>query len=92
MKIQQLNEMKKQDEKAILEKVVGLKREITEWVMDKKMNKLKDLKQIKKNRRTIAQLLTIVHQKQMLAELESLKSPELEKVQESEQTAMKGKN
>lgn len=92
MKTQQLNDFKKQDEKSLLEKVRLLKQEITDWQIDKGMNKQKDLKQINKNRRSIAQLLTIWRQKQMLKELDiSDQSLEVKSDKNTDKTVSKKK-
>lgn len=52
-------------------KVKAVKKEMIEMALDKNMNKLKDLKMICKQRKDVAQILTIMRQKQLLAELES---------------------
>lgn len=51
-------------------KVKTLKKEIADLTLDKNMKKLKDLKAISKKRKDLAQALTVLRQKQLLAELE----------------------
>lgn len=51
-------------------KVNSLKKELADLVMDKKMKKLKDLRIIFKKRKDLAQVLTVLRQKELLAELE----------------------
>lgn len=50
-------------------KAKSIKDEIANLVLDKNMNKLKDLKTISKKRKDLAQVLTVARQKQLLAEL-----------------------
>ena len=71
MKRNDLAEAKRLDQKSILEKVKILRKEITDLILDKNMNKLKDLKAINKKKKDIAQLLTILRQKELLEQLES---------------------
>lgn len=52
-------------------KVKTLKKEIADLTLDKNMKKPKDLKSISKKRKELAQVLTIVRQKELLVELES---------------------
>lgn len=66
MKRNDFIEMKSLDEKALTQKAKSLKGEIAELVLDKNMNKLKDLKVIFKKRKDRAQILTILRQKQIL--------------------------
>ncbi len=69
MKKNDLQELKRLDEKALTVKVIELKGTLTEVVMDKNMSKLKDLKSPMKLKRDIARYLTILGQKQMIREL-----------------------
>lgn len=71
MKKQELVQIKALDVKELKEKVKTFRKEIADLVLDKNMNKLKDLKMIYKKRKDLAQILTIMRQKQLLAELES---------------------
>ncbi|MBI2595910.1 50S ribosomal protein L29 [Candidatus Daviesbacteria bacterium] len=59
------------DKQVISGKVKELRQEISALIMDKNMNKLKDLKSIYKKRKDLAQLLTVRRQKQLLEQLES---------------------
>lgn len=70
MKKTSFNDIKKMDTKALLEKAKSTKKEIVEKYMDKNMAKLKNLKEIKNKRRDLAQMLTVLRQKQLLKELE----------------------
>lgn len=47
-----------------------LRKELADLTMDLNMKKLKDTKVISKKKKEIAQFLTLVRQKEMLAELE----------------------
>ena len=69
MKRNDFLEIKNLDEKALIVKANGLKDRIAELVLDKNMNKLKDLKVIFKKRRDLAQTLTVLRQKQILGGL-----------------------
>ena len=74
-----------------MEKVRTLKGEIAELILDKNMNKLKDIKSIGKKKRDIAQILTVVRQKQMLEELEGVKKEETERESGKETEGQSGK-
>jgi ribosomal protein L29 len=52
--------------------VRGLRAEIADLVLDKNMNTLKNVKQINHKRRDLAQLLTVLRQKEMISVLESV--------------------
>lgn len=52
-------------------KAQALKAEIADLTLDKNMKKLKDLKIISKKRKDLAQVLTLVRQKELLAQLET---------------------
>lgn len=69
MKKSELTVIKGLNFKELKEKVKTLRRDIEELVMDKNMKKLKDLKIISKKKKDLAQVLTILRQKQMLEEL-----------------------
>lgn len=69
MKRNDLQNVKGMEVKALQQKVDSLKQEIAELVIDKHMNKMTDLKTIAKKRKEVAQLLTIMRQKQLLVEL-----------------------
>lgn len=59
--------------KDLVEKIRGLKKDIANLVMEKNMKKLKDLKMISKKRKETAQILTLLKNKQLLAQLEEKK-------------------
>lgn len=73
MKKNDLAEIKKMEDKALLEKVVKLKSELKGLILDKSMNKLSNLKQIKHKRKDLAQILTVFRQKELINELEENK-------------------
>lgn len=54
-------------------KLNSLKKEIADLTLDKNMKKLKDLKLVGKKKKELAQILTIVRQKEMLKVLEDKK-------------------
>lgn len=70
MKKNELIEVKNLDIKALAAKVKTLRTEIADLVMDKHMNTLKNSKQIRNKRKDLAQLLTVVRQKEMIAHIE----------------------
>ncbi len=69
MKKQQLAEIKKSDKKFLTEEVKKIKKEIADLVLDKNMNKLKDLKVIAKKRKDLAQILTVLTQINLVEKL-----------------------
>lgn len=71
MKKNDLTQIKGLDIKGLRLKAKLLKDEIASAILDKNMKKLKDIKIISKRRKDIAQILTILRQKQLLATLES---------------------
>lgn len=71
MKKKELIQIKGLSIKELKDKVKALKKEIADLNMDKNMNKLKDLKMISKKRKEVAQVLTLVKQKELLTQLES---------------------
>ncbi|MBI2022517.1 50S ribosomal protein L29 [Candidatus Daviesbacteria bacterium] len=72
MKKNDLMEVKKLDIKALIDKSKALKNEISELVLDKNMDKLKDLKVISKKRKDLAQTMTVIRQKQLIEKLSVL--------------------
>lgn len=56
--------------KELSDKAKTIRKEIEEKVLDKNRSKLKDLKMVSKKRKDLAQVLTVVRQKQLLVELE----------------------
>lgn len=71
MKRKDLIQIKGSDLKQLKEKVKATKKEIADLTLDKNMKKLKDLKTISKKRKDVAQILTLIAGKQLLANLES---------------------
>ncbi len=69
MKKNEFAQIKNLDVKELKDKAKSLKGEIGELTMEKNMKKLKDLKMISKKRKDLAQILTVVRQKQLLEEL-----------------------
>jgi len=69
MKKNELAQIKGLDIKELTEKAKTLKAEISKLTMEKNMKKLKDLKTISKKRKDLAQILTVLRQKQLLEEL-----------------------
>ena len=74
MKKQELTQIKGLAIKELISKARDLKKEIANLVIDKNVKKLKDTKVIFKKRKNLAQVLTIIRQKQLLEELEVKKS------------------
>lgn len=73
MKRNDLQNIKKLEINSLNEKINQLIKEIVNLIMDKSMNKLKDKKVIFRKRKDLAQVLTILRQKQLVEELESKK-------------------
>jgi len=70
MKKTDLHETKDLDVKALKQKGIDLKKELSQLILDKNMNKLNDLKVLNKKRKDLAQVLTIMNQKLTLIKLE----------------------
>lgn len=73
MKRNELAQVKRLAVKELKIKAKTLKGEIDKLTMDKNMKKLKDLKMIFKTRKDLAQVLTIIKQKELLGQLEDTK-------------------
>lgn len=71
MKKGEFTQMKGLDLKELREKTKALREEIANLVLDKNMKKLKDLKMVSKRRKDLAQVLTVIRQKELLEELEA---------------------
>ena len=71
MKKNELTQIKGSDIKELGSKSKAIRIEIADLTLDKNMKKLKDLKTISKKRIDLAQILTIIRQKELLGELES---------------------
>lgn len=70
MRKNDLAEIKKMDIKVLAVKLAQIQMELNSLVIDQSMNKLADKKAVFKKRIDLAQALTILRQKQLLAELE----------------------
>ena len=70
MKKNDLIQIKALDLKELGVKAKSLKADIASLVVDKNMKKLKDIKSISKKRKDLAQVLTVLRQKQLLEQLE----------------------
>lgn len=81
MKKNEFMQIKGLDLKELKLKIKALKEEIADFEMDKNMRKLKDLKIISKKRKDVAQILTVMKQKELLAQLE----PKVEKKESSKE-------
>jgi ribosomal protein L29 len=90
MKRNDFNEIKRLDTKALLEKARVLRGELSDLILDKNMSKLADLKAISKKRKDIAQILTVVKQKQLLEQFE-LADGEPKVAKEPEESKVKAK-
>ncbi len=71
MKKNELNEIKKTEIKALSEKIKQAKKDLLDLKFDQNLGKLKDKKGVSKKRKNIAQMMTILRQKEMLGELEA---------------------
>lgn len=85
MKKNELIQIKGLDIKELKVKEKTLKKEIANLVMDKNMKKIKDLKSVSKLRKNLAQVMTVIRQKELLGQLES-------RVKNQESSEEKGKN
>lgn len=70
MKKSELVQIKGLNIKELKSKAKSLKDEIAGLIMDKNMKKLKDKKAVFKKRKDLAQVLTVIRQKELLSELE----------------------
>ena len=57
--------------KELIDKSKSIKSEIADLILDKNMKKLKDLKNISKKKKDLAQILTVIRQKELLEKLET---------------------
>lgn len=73
MKKQDFTDVKALDVKALKERVRKLRSEIADLHLDKNMNKLSDKKLIWKRRKDLAQVLTVLKQKELLQMFEQTK-------------------
>ncbi|EKD85508.1 MAG: hypothetical protein ACD_38C00010G0005 [uncultured bacterium] len=72
MKKNDFVQIKGMDLKELAGKDKDLKKEIADLTLDKNMKKLKDLKIIAKKKKDRAQVLTVIKQKELLKQLESI--------------------
>lgn len=79
MKKNDFVQLKSLDIKELLGKVKTLEQALADLVLDKNMKKLKDLKSISKKKKDLAQILTVLRQKELLGKLESKVSEKGEK-------------
>lgn len=79
MKKNDLAEIKKIDMKSLKERAKKVRSEILSLTLDKNMGKLTNLKVIVFKRRDLAQMETVLRQKQLLEELEKPKMKEEKK-------------
>jgi ribosomal protein L29 len=70
MKKNDLTDTKALDIKALRERAKKLRSEVADLHLDKNMNKLADTKTIWKRRKDLAQVLTVLKQKELLAMFE----------------------
>ncbi|MDO8638104.1 MAG: 50S ribosomal protein L29 [Candidatus Daviesbacteria bacterium] len=70
MKKTEFSEIKKMEIKPLLVKVKSAQKEILGFILDKSTGKMTNLKIIKNKRKDLAQMMTVLKQKQMLQELE----------------------
>ena len=70
MKKNDFGQIKTMDIKELMVKAAEIKAEMPDLRLDKNMNKLKDLKKISKKRKDLAQILTVLKQKELLLEIE----------------------
>lgn len=71
MKRADLTQIKGLSTKELAGKAKDLRKEIADLIIDKNINKLKDTKVVFKKRKDLAQILTVLRQKQILERLES---------------------
>lgn len=92
MKRNDFQEIKGLSIKAITEKIKAAKKEIADLVIDKNMSKLKDLKSISKKRKDVAQMMTVLRQKELLEQLgESEKPKTMKKTVDKQSLPLRGK-
>lgn len=71
MKKQQLKEIKEVGVAELKRKLGLYKKELASLVLDKNSKKLRDIKAVYKKRKDIAQVLTILRQKELLQQMEA---------------------
>lgn len=73
MKKNALGEIKNLEIGILLKRIKSARKELADLILDKNMKKLKDLKLVSKKRKDLAQMMTILRQKQLLKGLEEQK-------------------
>lgn len=76
MKKNDFAEIKVLDMKALEKKAEDLREELAKLMLDKNMNNLKDLKAISKKKKDLAQIATVMRQKELLEMLQSTEEKE----------------
>jgi len=66
-----LVEIKNMDEKALIAKILSLKADYASMIIEKNINKLTDVKAPGKLKRQIAQIATVLRQKQLIKEYQT---------------------
>lgn len=84
MKKNDLVDYKKQDIKALVSSIAKTKTEILDLIMDQKTGKLTNLRLMKNKKRDVAQMKTILKQKELLKVIEQ--TMETEKVSQGAKT------
>lgn len=75
MRKHDLADFRKREPEALREQVKRLRMEIADLLVEKSSGSTKDIKTVSKKRRDLAQILTILRQKELLAELERIEEP-----------------
>ena len=87
------NEIKVLDITALIARTKALRIELSDLVLDKNINKIKNLKSISAKRKDLARILTTLTQKQMIASLElkevKVEEPKVEKEEKVKKGAEK---
>lgn len=76
MKKNEFIQIKSLDLRQLYSKANALREEIANLTLDKNMKKLKDLKMISKKKHDLAQVLTVITQKELLIQLELISRKE----------------
>lgn len=76
MRKNDLAEIKKMNVSEVKDRVKKVRKEIIGLVLDKNTGKLANLRGVKSKRRGVAQMLTVLRQKEILAELEKTATKE----------------
>lgn len=79
MKRNELAEIKKMEIGSIAERIKRTRKEIAEQTVDKNLKRLANKGALKSKKRNLAQMLTILRQKQLLQQLEGARSEANEK-------------